>query len=87
MATAVAPIKVDAQTDQLIAHAAHFLGSSKKAVVDVAIREYVENHRDEIQAGVTDALRQLDGSLASSVSLLTGLSRDDLDELGGISTD
>jgi hypothetical protein len=79
----VAPIKVDAQTDRLISHAAHFLGRSKKDVVDAAMREYIENHRAEIQEAVTAALRQLDGSVAGSVSLLTGLSRAELDELGG----
>ncbi|WP_326561269.1 hypothetical protein [Micromonospora sp. NBC_01796] len=85
MATAVTPIKVDTQTDQLISHAAHFLGRSKKDVVDIAVREYIENHRTEIQRGVTQALRQLDGSTASSVALLTGMSRAELDEIGGFS--
>ena len=84
MATAVTPIKVDAQTDKLISHAAHFLGSSKKDVVDVAVREYIENHREAIKRGVTQALSQLDGTVASSVALLTGLSRAELDEVGGI---
>lgn len=78
------PIKVDTQTDQLISHAAHFLGRSKKDVVDLAVREYIDNHRDAIQEGVTRALRELDGSVASSVALLTGMSRDELDEIGGI---
>ncbi|GAB3139150.1 hypothetical protein GCM10027290_07770 [Micromonospora sonneratiae] len=85
MAAAASPIKVDAQTDQLISHAAHFLKRSKKEVVDIAIREYIENHRSEIQTAVSQALRQLDGSTASSVALLTGMSRDELDELGGFS--
>jgi hypothetical protein len=85
MGAAATPIKVDAETDQLISHAAHFLGRSKKDVVDVAMREYIENHRTEIQDAVTQALHQLDGSIASSVSLLTGMSRADLDELGGFS--
>jgi hypothetical protein len=80
---AVTPIKVDASTDQLISHAAHFLGRSKKDVVDIAVREYIENHREEIHVAVTSALKQLDGSIAGSVSLLTGMSRDELDELGG----
>ena len=79
----VAPIKVDAQTDRLISHAAHFLGRSKKDVVDAAVREYIENHRVELQEAVTAALQQLDGSVAGSVSLLTGLSRSELDALGG----
>jgi hypothetical protein len=84
MATSVTPIKVDAQTDQLISHAAHFLGRSKKDVVDLAVREYIDNHRTAIQEGVTKALRELDGSVASSVALLTGRSREELDEIGGV---
>lgn len=80
---AVTPIKVDAHTDELISHAAHFLGQSKKYVVDVAVREYIENHRAEIQASVKRALKRLDGSVAGSVSLLTGMSRTELEELGG----
>lgn len=84
MATATAPIKVDAETDQLIAHAAHFLQRSKKDVVDAAVREYVEAHRDEIQTGVLDALRSLDGSTKSAVKLLAGLSDAEIDELGGL---
>lgn len=79
-----APIKVDPDTDRLISHAAHFLQRSKKDVVDIAVREYVDRHRDAIQQGVLEALRSLDGSSAASVSLLTGMSRDELDELGGL---
>jgi hypothetical protein len=85
MAAAATPIKVDAHTDQLISHAAHFLGRSKKDVVDAAVREYIENHRAEIQEAVTQALKQLDGTVAASVSLLTGMSRAELDKLGGFS--
>ena len=82
--TASAPIKVDSATDDLISHAAHFLGHSKKDVVDVAVREYIQNHRDEINDGVRAALKQLDGSTASAVSLLTGFDAQKLAELGGI---
>ena len=79
-----APIKVDAHIDKLISHAAHFLGTSKKDVVDVAVREYIENHREQIQRGVIEALGQLDGTAASSVAMLAGLSPDELDAIGGI---
>ena len=85
MAATSAPIKVDLHTDQLISHAVHFLGRSKKDVVDVAVREYVENHRNDIQDGVSEALRQLDGSITGSVALLTGLSPAELEEVGGVS--
>ena len=84
MATAVSPIKVDAQTDELISHAAHFLGRSKKGLVDEAVRAYVDAHRDEINAGIREALNRLDGSNASVVSEMTGLSRAELDDLGGV---
>jgi hypothetical protein len=85
VAAAGTPIKVDSQTDKLISHVAHFLGRSKKDVVDIAVREYIDNHREAIQAGVSQALQQLDGTVATSVALLTGLSREDLDDLGGVS--
>ena len=84
MATAVSPIKVDAQTDELISHAAHFLGRSKKDVVDEAVRAYIDGHRDEINAGIRQALNLLDGTDASLVSVMTGLSRAELDGVGSV---
>ncbi|HEX2894107.1 MAG TPA: hypothetical protein VHO29_08915 [Marmoricola sp.] len=86
MGSATAPIKVDAATDELVSHAAHFMSRSKKDIVDAAVREYVAAHRDEINAGVKAALGQLNGSDAAAVSLLTDLSADDLDSLGGLPT-
>ena len=87
MPAAATPIKVDSTTDGLISHAAHFLGRSKKDVVDAAVREYIQSHRDEINQGVRAALQQLDGSTASAVSLLTGFNADKLAELGGLKAD
>lgn len=84
MPAALTPIKVDEQTDELATQAAHFLSTTKKDVVDRAIREFVDNHRDEINAGVLGALKKLDGSEGAAVSLLTGLSAAELEELGGL---
>lgn len=84
MPTTVAPIKVSGATDQLISHAAHFMGASKKDVVDAAVREYIDNHRDEINANVRVALAQLNGSAEAAVSLLSGLTGEELDDLGGL---
>ncbi len=84
MATSAAPIKVDISTDQLISHAAHFLGKAKKDLVDAAVREYIAAHRDEINEGVRQALRRLDGSPESAVSLLTDVPVDELDQYGGM---
>jgi hypothetical protein len=83
MATATAPIKVDTETDRLISNAAHFLQRSKKDIVCAAVREYVDNHREDIQKGALEALRTLDGSTQSAVALLTGMSSEELEELGG----
>lgn len=85
MAAALTPIKVDQETDQLISHASHFLGRSKKSVVDEAVRNFVDAHKTELKTAVQEALRQLDGSTQSAVSLLTGFSSEELEELGGFS--
>lgn len=84
MATRLSPLRVDETTDGLISHAAHFLGVSKKGLVDEAVREYIDNHREEINQRVLAALGQLDGTKAAAVSFATGLSRARIDELGGI---
>jgi hypothetical protein len=69
---------------RLSIHAAHFLGKAKKDVVDAAVREYIDTHRDEINDGIRAALTQLDGSSASAVSLLTDVPVDQLQEYGGM---
>ncbi len=84
MATAVSPIKVDEETYESISQAAHFLGATKKDIVDRAVRDYIDVHRDEINAGVRAALAQLDGTNTAVVSAMTGFTRDELDELGGV---
>ena len=84
MSTAQAPIKVDPETDRLATQAAHFLNTTKKDVVDRAIREYIDNHRSEIAQGVKDALKELDGSGAAAVRLMTGLTDEQIARLGGV---
>jgi hypothetical protein len=84
MSTATAPIKVSAETDARITQAAHFLGLPKKDLVDAAVEEYIENHRDEINAAALAALKTLDGTRADRVALLAGLTREELDDVGGV---
>lgn len=84
MAATTAPIKVDQATDELVSQAAHFMDMSKKQIVDLAVREFVERHRDEINEGVRQALQQLDGTRESRVALLAGVPREKIDELGGL---
>lgn len=84
MATATAPIKVDPATDELVSHAAHFLQRSKKDIVTAAVREYIDAHRQEINEGIMSALGQLDGSDSAALSLIAGLSKSEIDDLGGL---
>ncbi len=60
------------------------MSRSRKDVVDAAVREYIDAHRNKINAGIKAALAQLNGSDAAAVSLMTGLSADELDDLGGL---
>jgi uncharacterized protein (DUF1778 family) len=78
------PLKVDPETDELISQAAHFLGMTKKDFVAEATKAYLEQRREEIRRGMVESMRLLDGSLTSSVSLLTGLSPEKIEELGGV---
>jgi hypothetical protein len=80
-----APLKIDPATDELISQAAHFLGMTKKDLVGEAVRVYLELRRTELREAVLAKLRGLDGSVKSSVSLLAGISPEDIDRLGGIS--
>jgi hypothetical protein len=86
VAQSVAPLKVDADTDALITQGAHFLGITKKDLVADAIRAYLAVRRADIEWGVREALAQLDGSRQAEVALLSGLSSDAIDELGGLSS-
>ncbi len=78
-----APVKVSPETNQLLDDASYFLGQSKKDIVDAAVREYIDNHRAEINDRVSQTLTRLDGSVPAAVALLTGMSAGKLDELGG----
>jgi hypothetical protein len=79
-----APLKIDPATDELISQAAHFLGMTKKDFVAEATRAYLEQRREEIRKGMVESMKLLDGSLTSSVAMLTGLSPERIEELGGV---
>ncbi|SNT48311.1 hypothetical protein SAMN05443665_103464 [Actinomadura meyerae] len=84
---ASAPLKGDRDTDELITDGAHFLGMTKKELVGEAVRAYLASHREKMRQAMLDKLRKLDGSAASSVSLLTDIPAEDIERLGGISED
>jgi hypothetical protein len=78
------PLKVDPAVDELISQGAHFLGVTKKDLVAEAVKDYLAARREEIHHRMTEAMRVLDGTTKSRVALLTGISPDDIDRLGGI---
>ncbi|MFI6942036.1 hypothetical protein ACIBI4_22420 [Streptomyces sp. NPDC050418] len=79
-----APLKVDLETDQLITQGAHFLGVTKKDLVADAVRMYIKHQREEIRRGMAESMRVLDGTTKARVALLTEISPEDLDRLGGL---
>lgn len=79
-----APLKVDPAVDELISQGAHFLGVTKKDLVAEAVRDYLAARREEIHRRMVEAMRVLDGTTKSRLSLLTGVSPEDIDRLGGI---
>ena len=84
MSTATSPIKVSVETDKLITHTAHFLGRAKKDLVEIAVAEYIDNHREEINEAALSAMRTLDGSRTARVALLSGLTREEIADVGGV---
>jgi hypothetical protein len=78
------PLKVDPAVDELISQGAHFLGVTKKDLVAEAVKDYLAARREEIHQRMREAMRILDGTTTSRVALLTGVSRVDIDRLGGI---
>jgi hypothetical protein len=78
------PLKVDPETDKLISQGAHFLGVTKKDLVAEAVRAYLEQRRADLRTGMIEAMKVLDGSLKSDVVLLTGLTAEEIDAVGGI---
>ncbi|MCT1606350.1 hypothetical protein M3B43_03225 [Nesterenkonia massiliensis] len=79
-------VKVNEETSQLISDAAHHLGKTRKDVVEEAVREYLHAHMPEIHASIHQLLQQLDGTRSAAVSVMTGLSKEELEELGGFAS-
>lgn len=84
MASSSAPVKVDAETHALIAHGATALHMSQKDLLAAAVREYLGARRDLINAALRRTMEALDGTDTARVAVLTGLSPERLDELGGV---
>jgi hypothetical protein len=64
----------DPATDELI---------SQQDLSAEAAKAYLEQRCEEVRSGVIESMKFLDGSLTSAVAMLTGLSPERIEELGG----
>jgi hypothetical protein len=80
-------VKVSADGDKLITSGAHYLHMSKKNLVEAAVAFYLDAHREEMQAGMRELLSELDGSRASRVAMLAGMTRAELEAVGAADED
>ncbi|MDT3443590.1 hypothetical protein [Pseudofrankia sp. BMG5.37] len=80
-------VKVSPEGDKLITSGAHYLHMSKKDLVEAAVAFYLDARREEMQAGMRELLSELDGSRASRVAMLAGMTRAELDAVGGVDED
>jgi hypothetical protein len=53
-------------------------------VRDRLASDYIESNYDDINAAVREALTRLDGTAKSAISMMTGLSPEEIDDLGGL---
>jgi hypothetical protein len=47
------------------------------------VKVHLERWREEVRRGMTESMKFLDGSLTSTLAMLTGLSPERIEELGG----
>ncbi len=65
------------------------MGLPLRVVVPLAplLASYLDARRDEMQAGMRELLSTLDGSRAARITMLPGMTRDELDSVGGVEED
>jgi hypothetical protein len=80
-------VKISPAGDRLITSGAHYLLMSKEDLVEAAAEFYLNARREEMQAGMRELLGQLDGSRAARVAMLAGLTREELEAVGGVEED
>jgi hypothetical protein len=80
-------VKVSPEGDRLITSGAHYLHMTKKDLVEAAVAFYLDARREEMQAGMRELLGTLDGSRAARITMLAGMTREELDSVGGVEED
>ena len=87
MARAQSPIKVHESTKEKVRYAASMTGLQQSEIVEQAVDEYVERHREEFAARIERARLALLGGKASAIAYASGLTVEDVERLGGVNPD
>jgi hypothetical protein len=87
MARAQSPIKVHESTKDKVRYAASMTGLQQSEIVEKAVDEYVERHRDEFAARIERARQALLGGKAATIAYSSGVTVKDVDRLGGVKPD
>jgi hypothetical protein len=86
MARAQSPIKVHESTKQKVRYAALMAGLQQAELVEIAVDEYVERHREEFGQRMDRAREALLGGKASALAYATGVSEEDVERVGGVAS-
>jgi hypothetical protein len=87
MARVQSPIKVHESPKEKVRFAALMSGLQQAEVVERAVDEYVERHREEFGRRMDRAREALLGGKASTVAYATGVSEEDVARVGDVASD
>lgn len=87
MARAQSPIKVHQATKEKVRYAALMAGLKQAELVERAVDEYVERHREDFGDRMERAREALLGGKASALAYSAGLSQHDVEHVGGVAPD
>lgn len=87
MARAQSPIKVHEATKEKVRYAALMAGLKQAELVERAVDEYVERHREDFGRRMERAREALLGGKASALAYSAGVSEDDVERVGGVAVD
>ena len=87
MARAQSPIKVHESTKEKVRYAASMTGLQQSEIVERAVDEYVERHREEFAARMERARQALLGGEAATLAYAAGVTVEDIARIGGVKSD
>ncbi len=87
MARAQSPIKVHESTKEKVRYAAAMVGIQQAELVERAVDEYVERHREEFGRRMERAREALLGGKASALAYSAGVTEEDVERVGGVVSD